>query len=1647
MNSRKTIFKYKRIVSFILVITLVYTSNCLNPFNVEVEAKDEKVKVVKELTDERSVNSNTYLLSDGTKKTEVFLEDIRYKKDGKLVEYDSSLNTLDKSDKEIVNDKTTEKSSDYLLCNNQGKSKHFFPTDLNEDTGVLLNYKNYVIEMAPIVGDKIFEVDNNDEKIEYETPLKEMKYEYISLNNGVKENIVLNEKPEINEFSFNVNLKNLYLKQKKKDKGIFVYDKKTDNVVGYINPPNIKEHKGDLDYESVKYVLSEEDNKTILTIKVNEDYFDNKDLKYPVTIDPTAVWLNNSMSMVGVNSMPSLADSRFTSNPQTVSNKLLDASPYNTMETRLYLNTGNLMSGNAFAGGGTPLEDMYIESANLRFVESSQPAYYPHGGTVDIKRADDSWDEQTISWNNQPSISSDVVGSVQCIGQQDEEHNVDITDWVQSLSTGRVADNGLVFTCPNERSAAAIYGPTFNYVTENGQPYFARHMSISVIYRELEKYDASVSMDASFDDSHGKFEVQVNDSNKLEDGVSVVGYKIFARKDNSNNFNTVKKGDSTGDTIKVSVDDVESKLDLRVCIMYSDGTARPSDILSFKKTDKEIETTVEETTQEETSEVVTEETTVEPTAEEPTTEEEIEDETEEIEDETEETETEEPTVNLDYTYEQTTYDTDEDGLEDVYEIWDFKTYWNTKEANSDNYIKDTDGDDLPDGYEVNVQGSDPNDDSIDFWHTDSDNDGLIDFREYQRGTDPHLRDGDFDNYSDNDEQYPRKTGQRLDFITAGNASVYQSPYDRVYTEDEKDSSDNLIVTYTYIQGIYSGLTKKVEIDYKDPSLNKEMKYFYDKKGNRTAVVEKLDGQYSSDYPKTFCITYTYDSDNNVTYIASQNARYSMSYDNEGNMTDLQLDGISIVGNNATNLEDYQGENGDISNISEGEIITKDRQTTTYGNNQTVKIETTRYKRSENDLTNKSELIEVFYGNDTSPTYQTELNSEGQPLKIYDYSEDENDPIEYTYTYSENGTVVSRNDSFTKSITESSNEETGVNEKTISYGYKDVLNNDSTYSTSISSHNPTTPPEGENPSDPQQDVDITLHNSENYHYEVSPDGKVTTGELKDHIDDYRIIKTTNTEIDNTSASYEVDVFGSNNDKTFNYTYDKAGNIKEIKLGDDTKYKYEYDPHHRLTVEKDYVEEKISEYEYYITGNIINKKEYDMNSNGNKIPSTLNTIYYSYGANGWSDALQTYGNDTLTYDNAGNPLDYRDGMDMTWTRGRELSRIDFNDNTCVEYKYNKDGLRTYKNSQIEEVTYEWDEDKLIRETVKKKSDNKIYDIWYLFDYNDSPIGYTYSYVNSSNNKSTATIYYEKNIQGDIIGLTTQYGTEIAAYTYDAWGNITSTTHNSNYDLAYSLNHLSYRGYYRDSETGFYYLQSRYYDSVTMRFLNADRAFEVNTENDYVYKDNMYIYCNANPINNSDYLGMKKTSNSKKYVSFSYSRKKAFKYMTYYAIVSTHNDGIHGNNKKYKYHPEGDCANFVSQCLCAGGMKMVDKWHSYKITSNKWYETLAWVRIAKNREYILNNFTKSTSKIYPKWSKKKMKSYIKNHKPKVGDIIYFKRISDNSFSHAAIISQVTTYHIKFAAHTYSYLYRDIQERLNIKDYYYAEICHIKNSGKVHK
>ena len=92
----------------------------------------------------------------------------------------------------------------------------------------------------------------------------------------------------------------------------------------------------------------------------------------------------------------------------------------------------------------------------------------------------------------------------------------------------------------------------------------------------------------------------------------------------------------------------------------------------------------------------------------------------------------------------------------------------------------------------------------------------------------------------------------------------------------------------------------------------------------------------------------------------------------------------------------------------------------------------------------------------------------------------------------------------------------------------------------------------------------------------------------------------------------------------------------------------------------------------------------------------------------------------------------------------------------------------------------------------------------------------------------------------------GTIVASYTYDPWGKVEVSPSTS---VVANANPLRYRGYYYDAESGFYYLQSRYYDPTIGRFINADSF--VSTGQGFLGY-NMFAYCNNNPVSYVDYSG---------------------------------------------------------------------------------------------------------------------------------------------------------------------------------------------------
>lgn len=101
----------------------------------------------------------------------------------------------------------------------------------------------------------------------------------------------------------------------------------------------------------------------------------------------------------------------------------------------------------------------------------------------------------------------------------------------------------------------------------------------------------------------------------------------------------------------------------------------------------------------------------------------------------------------------------------------------------------------------------------------------------------------------------------------------------------------------------------------------------------------------------------------------------------------------------------------------------------------------------------------------------------------------------------------------------------------------------------------------------------------------------------------------------------------------------------------------------------------------------------------------------------------------------------------------------------------------------------------------------------------------------------------------GIADNTGALYAKYNYDVWDNPVSVTNASGVEITSptdiaNIQPLRYRSYYYDSDTGFYYLQSRYYDPVTHRFINADDVDIPELSGSNVYNKNLFSYCDNNP-----------------------------------------------------------------------------------------------------------------------------------------------------------------------------------------------------------
>ena len=290
----------------------------------------------------------------------------------------------------------------------------------------------------------------------------------------------------------------------------------------------------------------------------------------------------------------------------------------------------------------------------------------------------------------------------------------------------------------------------------------------------------------------------------------------------------------------------------------------------------------------------------------------------------------------------------------------------------------------------------------------------------------------------------------------------------------------------------------------------------------------------------------------------------------------------------------------------------------------------------------------------------------------------------------------------------------------------------------------------------------------------------------------------------------------------YSYDKLGNITEIKENGELQARYKYDTLGRLVREDNKKLNKTETYTYDGNGNILEKRVYGFTVIAELEGIEHETKTYLYDG----DKLISYDGQPCEYDAIGNPTTYR-GKTVTWEKDRNMTAYD-----GVAFAYDGRGRRMSKGN----ITFSY--------SASGKLIGQSNGVEFIYDGNGIA-GIVYG---------GSTYFYRKDAQGNITALIDSSGNVVVRYMYDAWGNHTVRT-NDGTEIAEAthignINPIRYRGYYYDTEIGLYYLQTRYYDPTTGRFVTIDGIAYADPES--INGLNLYAYCGNNPVMNVDPTG---------------------------------------------------------------------------------------------------------------------------------------------------------------------------------------------------
>ena len=533
-------YLFKRIVSLIIIVSITtplvtnhVSANTLiqNELN-SVFKEQPSADVKREKIIDKTENSTTYQRTDGSKEIVMYSSDVRYRDEqNKLIDYDPSLVEITDENKEENN------LEGYEYENKQGDIKQYIPTNLTEETPVLLQYDDYKVTLRPVFADENIEAvsleekENNDsnkeiirnDKIEqvlenvdqsllpeedeldeavltseksvdiydkaksiptkttYTTTDNAISLEYISQETGIKENIILNEKPDTNVFVYELTVKNAYPRENGIDGGITFYDNVSNDIIGNIPAPFMNDASNNAYSENLSFSIGLKegtDDTYILALTVNQEYLNSPKRQYPVTIDPTYIWTGGTdVADAYVLNGTTYGDTNFYSSAVTT----FSVGDGSQGLYRTYIRFADFLHN---------LSGYYVDSANLTIYETGSSQA---NNTIQVHRVTEDWSKTTVTWNNRPGYSTTPITSAVTSGVAGRAKSFDITSYARQVANGTYSSYGIMLRA-NDESSSGLYSQFYSSRFSNE----ALRPKLTVIYYDGPTTASSVTLKSAY---------------------------------------------------------------------------------------------------------------------------------------------------------------------------------------------------------------------------------------------------------------------------------------------------------------------------------------------------------------------------------------------------------------------------------------------------------------------------------------------------------------------------------------------------------------------------------------------------------------------------------------------------------------------------------------------------------------------------------------------------------------------------------------------------------------------------------------------------------------------------------------------------------------------------------------------------------------------------------------------------------------------------------------------------------------------------------------------------------------------------------------------------------------------------------------------